>query len=322
MSKQTIEAYQNVFEYINEKLIPLRGEAIIIDYEKAMRRAMKNVLQSSGSNMTVLGCWFHYCQALRRKVSKMPNLFENIRKYEKYSHLFRRFQCLPLLPLQYIDQLFRSLAKEALRLNSDLFATFVDYYDREWMKIVTPVHFCVYMRGRRTTAEAENFNGRLNKLFKTHGNFYLFCESLQKIVSASSNEVENYIDGTIQKEKKSAFYKKRNQLIKQISIQYEHSPKLMINALANVKNKIVYAEEDVLIEPMNVELAEDIELYGADAEIIYKEYEWSDDDDDEIEGMVTNTQPINSRSRTVNTLNENDDGISSYDGSIAGSLSG
>lgn len=181
MSKRTIEAYESAFQYIHDNLIPLIGDGIIIDYEKAMRRALIKVLASINSNMQVLGCWFHYCQALRRKLAKTSALFEEIRCDEKNKDIFRRFQCLPLLPLHHIESSFRSSSKEALKLDKNLFPSFIDYFNAEWMKIVTPYHFCVYKRDKRTTSVAEAFNGKVSKLFKTHGNFFYLSNHCKKL---------------------------------------------------------------------------------------------------------------------------------------------
>lgn len=198
MSRRTIEAYESAFKYINDRLIPLRGDGIIIDFEKAMRKGLKQVLETNQSEMPILGCWFHFAQSLRRKMAKQPALFENVRTNEKYKEIFRRYQCLPLLPVQYIERMFRSISKDALKLDKDCFSPFINYFHDEWMKQVKPYHFCVYMRGTRTTAVAEAFNGIMNKLFKTHGGLFLSCETLQKVEASSSTQLENYVNGTQQ----------------------------------------------------------------------------------------------------------------------------
>lgn len=127
-------------------MIPLRGERIIIDFEKAMRRALLKVIKSIDSIIFVLGCWFHFCQSLRRKLSKLPNLFSKVKSNEIYADIFRRFQCFPLLPVHYIKISFIELCKEALKVDQTAFAPFIDYFNDEWIKIVTPYHFCVYMQ--------------------------------------------------------------------------------------------------------------------------------------------------------------------------------
>lgn len=117
MSRRTIECYESVFRYIHQYLTPLFGEAIIIDFEKGMRKALLKTLKSIKSNMLVLGCWFHMCQALRRQMAKIPALSEKVKSNEIYADIFRRFQCLALLPMKYIESTFVNLSKEALKLD-------------------------------------------------------------------------------------------------------------------------------------------------------------------------------------------------------------
>lgn len=138
------------------------------------------------SIVNILGCWFHFCQAVRRAMARMPELFNKVQSDEIYNELFRKFQCLPLLSLHHIETEFRDLCKEALRLDKGSYAPFTNYSNNEWMKIVTPYHyFCVYMGDKRTTADAESFNKKINHLFKTLGNFFSFCEA------STSNQLMN-----------------------------------------------------------------------------------------------------------------------------------
>lgn len=103
------------------------------------------------------------------------------------------------------------------------------------------IHFSVYKRGTRTTAGAENFNGQINKRFKTHGNFFHFVESMQIEEVAICEQLENDINGTIQKSNTSKFYIKRNKLIKKYSRMLEGNdldPTLFLKIMSNEKNKI------------------------------------------------------------------------------------
>lgn len=307
MSKRTTEAYESVFRYIHEKLIPLRGKSIIIDFEKAMRRALINVLKSIGSLLAILGCWFHFCQALRRKIVQMPELFKKIKSDENYKNIFRQFQCLPLLPLEHIPNTFRDLAKEALKLDAELFSPFVQYFNNEWMKIVTPLHFCVYKRGKRTTAEAEAFNCKLNRLFRPHANFFLFCESLKKLEVATTDQLMNYVEGTKQMDTRHSFYKKRSKWIAQISSIYKDQPKLLLKLLANPKNKALYEDNSISLEEKDIGKGI-YELYGNEDGVVYEEVNDESESENEISesgdiGIETqNSMPSSRKSIAGNNL--------------------
>lgn len=65
MNRRTTEAYVNALKFVHENLIELVGKGIIIDFESAMRAALKVVVP----NLPILGCLFHHIQALQRKMN-------------------------------------------------------------------------------------------------------------------------------------------------------------------------------------------------------------------------------------------------------------
>lgn len=141
MTNRTTQAYQSVFEYIHSFVIPLDGKGIITDFEQALRNGLKNTVP----NTPLYGCWFHHCQALRRKVASISELFEIIRKEPKAAEYYRKMQCLALLPANKIKDTFDQNAFEALQ-NYPEFAKFVDYYDKQWICKVTPIGFSVFLQ--------------------------------------------------------------------------------------------------------------------------------------------------------------------------------
>lgn len=295
MSRKTKEAYFNLLKYVHEELIELNESGIIIDFEKAERGAISELQMG----IRIFGCWFHFCQALRRKIASMQELFQLVRTDGMAKHLFLKFQCLALLPSDMIEDAFKELAKRALR-DFALFAPFVDYFDREWIKIVTPHHFSVFMRGLRTTGHAETYNCRINQRFKTHGNFFRFCESLQDEEVVIVNHLEGYFQGTIQYEKLPKFYKKRNKLIRKYSLMLQNkeiSVQQFLTTMANKKNNVLYADEDISIEEEEVKMNEDVELFGGLDDIVYENIDdWSDEEissgeESSVESTESHTMP-------------------------------
>lgn len=99
-------------------------------------------------------------------------------------------------------------------------------------------NFSVFMRGMRTTSSAEVINGQINKRFKTHGNFFNFCECLQKEEVVITETLQNDIDGAIQKNNQNRFYKRRNQLIAKYSRMLKNNeinPMQFLKTMANQK---------------------------------------------------------------------------------------
>lgn len=262
MSRRTKEAYVSALKYVHSNLIPLVGRGIIIDFEKAMRAALYEVTPDS-MYTKILGCWFHLCQALRRKMASLKELFELIRSDTIAKNLFRRFQCLALLPASKIEQCFIDLSQEALK-DSAHFGDFIDYFYEEWIRRVKPHNFSVFLQDTRTTAAAEAFNGKSNKTFKTHGNFFHFCETLQKEEVSKAEQLEGDVEGLIQRNTQKKYYKDRSEVIKQYSQlvrDNQISPQLFLKTMANPRNKILFSDSQIPVLNAEVEITINSDLY-------------------------------------------------------------
>lgn len=58
---------------------------------------------------------------------------------------------------------------------------------------------------------------------------------------------------------------------------------MLLNALANPKNKAFYADNEITTEFEDVQLATNIELYGNEEGILYNEIPMSDESDNEFQ---------------------------------------
>lgn len=260
MTKRTTQAYSAALSYVHQNLIPLNGSGFIIDFEAAMRSALLKLIPAAN----VIGCWFHFCQCLRRKMASLNKLYDAIRNDTSGAmrDMFRRFQCLALLPAEQIEPVFMNLSEDALKL-SENFAEFIDYFHKEWINRVTPKHFSVYLRDTRTTSGAESFNAKVNKAFKTHGNFYHFVEKLQLEELVTIEDLQKYVNGTIARTYQKPFIKKRNKLIMKYSNLLKENaitPYMFLKTMANIKNKIIYDDEDISLHPVEVQLSIETEL--------------------------------------------------------------
>lgn len=260
MTKRTTQAYFEALSYVHQNLIPLNGSGFIIDFEAAMRSALLKLIPAAN----VIGCWFHFCQCLRRKMASLNKLYDAIRNDTSGAmrDMFRRYQCLALLPAEQIEPVFMKLSEDALKL-SENFAEFIDYFHKEWINRVTPTHFSVYLRDTRTTSGAESFNAKVNKAFKTHGNFYHFVEKLQLEELVTIEDLQKYVNGTIARTYQKPFIKKRNKLIMKYSNLLKENaiePYMFLKTMANIKNQVIYDDEDISLHPVEVQLSIETEL--------------------------------------------------------------
>lgn len=260
MSRRTIAAYTAALNFIQDNLIELQGAGIIIDFELAMRAALKKV----APNIPLYGCLFHHMQALYRKMASMPTLFNLIRSNQEAKFVFRKFQALALLPANLVKDGFVTLLRETLELYKFTeFAPFIDYYKRQWLNLVKPEHFSVYKLETRTTGSAEAFNGKINKSFRTHGAFYHFVESLQKEETVKADQFSRDVDGTLQPDRRKNFFKKRSELIAKYWTELEKkvvTPKHFVSIMANINNEILYDDKMMYTSEIDIKLSNETEL--------------------------------------------------------------
>lgn len=136
MSNRTQQAYTHVFKYIHKHIFSLKCASFYADFEKAIT----NALQITFIGCVIIHCWFHHVQAIRRKVSKLPELFHLIRTNATACKIYYKFQAIALLRPDLIPAAFKDLANAALKCN-EAFKPFVEYYDRQWMRKVCV--FCI-----------------------------------------------------------------------------------------------------------------------------------------------------------------------------------
>lgn len=132
MSRRTQIAYTRVFTYIDKHICSLLCARFTTDYESAMKSALHACFPDS----ELASCWFHFVQAIRKKASQMPVLFQLIRTDPTAATLYYKFQAIALLRHDLINEAFKKLSAAAIKFNREAFTPFVDYYNRQWIKRV------------------------------------------------------------------------------------------------------------------------------------------------------------------------------------------
>lgn len=140
MSHKNTECYEALFRFIEERIAPLNPKSIMTDYEGSMRKAIRSVYPAAKLN----GCWFHFCQAVRRKArSFKEKLIEKIIK-KKAMPIYMRLLCLPLLPKDKIMDGFKALTAQAMKDGSfKLMESLFEYFQNFWLKPVSYIYFSI-----------------------------------------------------------------------------------------------------------------------------------------------------------------------------------
>lgn len=130
MSRKSESAYTHVFKYIEENICSMKCKTFITDYEIALKNALKKLY---GDAIEYLSCWFHFTQAVKRKASQIPGLYNKFNEIPELKRIYYKFLCLPLLPENEIQNAYHALRSLASSSESSEFIKFMEYYNNQWI---------------------------------------------------------------------------------------------------------------------------------------------------------------------------------------------
>lgn len=129
MSRKTEKCYTHLFQTL-KTLFPLNGKSIMTDFEMAMRNALRNVYPDLKQHT----CWFHFCQAAKRKAAQIPHLMQAIKSNENVKNAYYKLLSLPLLPPHEILSCFQIIKSQVA--DEKAIKKFLNYYEAQWLKKV------------------------------------------------------------------------------------------------------------------------------------------------------------------------------------------
>ena len=129
---------------------------ITADYEAAMWQSVRGLLP----NVRLVGCLFHYSQALYRQIQAL-GLQHSYQTDVGTKSLARCFMALPVLPPEHIPQVFQMLVD--LYSTAEL-ANFVQYIRTQWIHgpVFSARDISVFGLETRTNNDVEGYHSRIN----------------------------------------------------------------------------------------------------------------------------------------------------------------
>lgn len=134
MSRKTEKCYTHLFQTLKE-IFPLHGKSVMTDFELAMRNAIRNVYPT----LKMYTCWFHFCQAVKRKASQLMHLMAQLKINENIKNAYYKLLCLPLLPASEILACFQMIKSQVA--DEKVFKPFLRYFETQWIKKVNFLGF-------------------------------------------------------------------------------------------------------------------------------------------------------------------------------------
>lgn len=99
MSSRKTESYEAVFKYIEDNVFKLEPSGLMTDWEAGMRKALRICFP----NADLRGCWFHYCQAIRKKFAKLGLHYTLVSSMDARM-VKQAIMALPLLPPEKFEE--------------------------------------------------------------------------------------------------------------------------------------------------------------------------------------------------------------------------
>jgi len=196
MTRKTTTLYEAVLRKVHDMEPQFQPTQVIADFEEAPAAALRSVF---GDQLLVSGCWFHYAQALIKRLRKL-GLTDAYHNDDETQTIFRCLLALPLLPVGDIAPGFQEL-KTLLSAQSATSASttqLLRYVERQWINKATvgPSRLSVRDNPSRTNNALESFHAALRRRIKvSHPNLFAFLGHLQRTTLDSQADVSRLSRG-------------------------------------------------------------------------------------------------------------------------------
>ena len=184
--------FRMLFDILRSRSLSVPSSLVVIsDFESGLISSIRVSLPFAVHR----GCFFHYAQCIFRNVKSL-GLSVRYRTDEDFRTKIRMFIALGLVPLQhfnlYVNNLFTYIANDR-----DILHFYTDYFFSTWLRPDFPRTltnwYCV---GYRTNNNAEAFNSRLSKRFRTnHPVIFRFSLELMKCHISDLNSIDTRLLG-------------------------------------------------------------------------------------------------------------------------------
>ncbi|GAB0097315.1 hypothetical protein DMENIID0001_129480 [Sergentomyia squamirostris] len=245
MSKRTKKAYKTAFEVLKAELGEMvRPETIMTDYEQAAIGAFEAVFPGAVQN----GCFFHYSQALYRKLQTLPDLCEQYSKDRNVLHHLKMFNALAFS--DRVEQAFTDMKElPFFRSDDEQLLEYIEYFERTWIGAVRKPKYApekwncreAVLKGLpKTSNNVEGWHNAFAHLVgASHPNIWKFLEKLRKQQRLTEQSFQELKQGRVPARRKAD--NNRTILLQRIVQQQEAHPADNIEYLKALSNHLIGA---------------------------------------------------------------------------------
>ena len=191
MSAKSEELYTAVLSAVHSFIPDFNPSMAVCDFEKAPRNAFKTVFPYT----TIVGCWFHFTQAVYHKVKELGlcKLYKVNNEFKKWIH---QLMSLPFLTEEDIRPIYIAikLSTELNDLELKIVGSFKKYFLKTW--IDGSESLSIFYYEFNTNNGAESYHKKLKSSIKTnHPNIWKFLSSLENIMTDNDLEIRRLDNG-------------------------------------------------------------------------------------------------------------------------------
>ncbi|XP_039297484.1 uncharacterized protein LOC120354421 isoform X2 [Nilaparvata lugens] len=191
MTRRTQDAYEGVLSYLKNQMPALNPTFVLADFEQAIQNATLTVWP----NCRIVGCFFHYTQAVYRRMVQL-NTAAVMRQSIEASKAGHMLMSLALLPSARIEAGMEVIKAyiEAHNLEVE-FRDILEYMENFWIAIIGVNRMSVADQPHRTNNALEGFYSRLLELMGPHPGVWKFHKKLRDIEMSQWLEYSRMVSG-------------------------------------------------------------------------------------------------------------------------------
>lgn len=177
--------YADFFAHLKEAAarlgITLNCSRFMTDFESGLMPAIRNAFP----NVQLDGCYFHFCQAVYRKVQKNPTLLQWYREEEHFQLFIRSILALAYLKPDDVIRTYNNICRGYGHLypafmSNEAVIAFLSYFEEQWFVSVKVEHWNVFALDRhRTNNAVEGWHNRLLQKMGYHPTIWNAIVALQ-----------------------------------------------------------------------------------------------------------------------------------------------
>ena len=225
LSAKTRVIYSELFRALKDNAgnlnVVLAPELVTCDFESGLIKSIRLEFP----NACVRGCYFHFFQAIFRKVQVLglSQLYVHDGPHQIY---IRKLLALDFVLIELISLTFQGLRNDgAVELQ-----TLFDYFEHYWIEVVDHKLWNMYGVQRRTNNNLEGWHLRLNRsVGKAHANIYEFVSKLIREQGCTETLLAQVAAGNIKPHSNNLKYKNINVKIKHLTDDYTLGERILTN---------------------------------------------------------------------------------------------